>query len=197
MVKVLAIVLALSAAATPAVATAQGRGGFGGGRGRGQQGQRAQGDSASAGAPRVQLSFVDLVFAHRSELQLTDSQTVKVANIRMVAMSKRAILSHALDSVKSTLVADPAEAVTPPTDSSRKVLMTARRALASALGDLHDVDVNARNQTLFVLSPDQQKRAEQLEETADSASPMSAGSGSGGGDRRRGSGRPGGGMGNP
>lgn len=190
MTRALTVLLALSVAATPSLAFAQGRGGFGGGRGRGQQGQRAQGDSAASGAPRVQLGFAELVFAHRSELQLTDSQTAKIADIRMVAMSKRAVLSHALDSVKSTLVVDPAEAVTPPTDSSRKALIAERRALAAAMGDLHDVDVNARNQTLFVLTPDQQKKAEQLEENADAPSPPSNGRGSG-------RGRSGGGMGRP
>lgn len=202
MTRLLGTILLLSVAATPTLATGQGRGGFGGGgRGRGQQGEHGQGDSAATGAPRVQLSFADLVFAHRADLQLTDSQTVKVADIRMVAMSKRAALSHEVDSVKSALVVDPAEAVTLPTDSSRKELMGRRRALASALGDLHDVDVNARNETLIVLTPDQQKKAAQLEEVADSPPPASTGrgnSGGGGGGRRGGGGgRPGGGMGVP
>jgi hypothetical protein len=54
--------------------------------------------------------------------------------------------------------------------------------------------VNARNETLRVLNPDQQKKAGQLEEQAEAPVVPSNGAGRGGGGRR-GSGHPGGGMG--
>ena len=200
MTRLLRAVLLLTFAATPALLTAQGgRGGMGGGMGAGGggrgRGQRSQGDTTATGTPRAQLSFAELVFAHRSELQLTDSQTIKVSGIRMVAMSRRAVLNNQLDSVKSAMVVTPADGATPPTDSSRKAIMERRRALGSVLGELHDVDVNARNETLVVLTPAQQKKAEQLQETTDSPAPTNGASERGSG--RRGGGRPGGGMGVP
>jgi hypothetical protein len=172
-----------------------GRGGFGGGRGRGR-GQRGEGDTTATGAPRPQMSFAEIVFAHRSDLQLADSQTTKVSEIRMRALSRRVTLSSTLDSVKAIMAMNPTDIAAPSTDSSRKATAAQRRKLASVLGDLHDVDVNARNETLLVLNPDQQKKAEQLEEQADApvAPNNAAGRGAGGGGRR-GGGRPGGGMG--
>jgi hypothetical protein len=196
MTRLLNAVLFLSFAAAPGVAMAQGgRGGFGGGRGRGR-GQRGEGDTTATGAPRPQMSFAEIVFAHRSDLQLADSQTTKVSEIRMRALSRRVTLSSTLDSVKAIMAMNPTDIAAPSTDSSRKATAAQRRKLASVLGDLHDVDVNARNETLLVLNPDQQKKAEQLEEQADApvAPNNAAGRGAGGGGRR-GGGRPGGGMG--
>ena len=187
-------VLFLSFAATPGIAMAQGgRGGFGGGRGRGQRGQ---GDTTATGAPRPQMSFAEIVFAHRSDLQLADSQTTRVSEIRMRALSRRVTLSSTLDSVKAIMAMNPTSVAAPSTDSSRREMAAQRRELASVLGALHDVDVNARNETLLVLNPDQQKKAEQLEEQSDApvAPGIRGGRGADGGGRR-GGGRPGGGMG--
>lgn len=193
----LGAVIILALAALPLAVAAQGsRGGFGGGGGggRGGRGQRGQGNDSTAAttAPRVQLSFVDMVFARRKDLQLTDSEVTKVGEIRMDALTKRVQLNRQVDSVKADMVVTPADAETPPTDSSRKATMAQRRALAAMLGDLHDVDVNARNETLAVLTPDQQKKAETLEEASDSPAPANRGMGGGGG---RGGGRPNGGEG--
>jgi hypothetical protein len=185
-------VLLLALVTTPSLATAQGRGGFGGGKGRGQRGQ---GDTTSAGAPRPAMSFTELVFAHRADLQLTDSETTVVGNIRMVAISRKAVLNHEIDSVKATMVVSPTDSVVAPTDSSRKAIIERRRALGAMLGDLHDVDVTARDETLLALTPDQQKKAAYLEEQSDTPHPaegaMSGRPGRGGGGRR------GGGMGAP
>ena len=189
--------LILALAACPLAAGAQGsRGGFGGGGGgRGDRGQRGQGNDSTAatGVPRVQLSFVDMVFARRKDLKLTDSEVTRVGEVRMDALTKRAQLNREVDSVRADMVVTPTDAETPPTDSSRKATMAQRRALAAMLGELHDVDVNARNETLAVLTPDQQKKAEALEEASDSPAPANRGFGGGGG---RGGGHPnGGGMG--
>ena len=202
MTRLLSAVLFLSVAATPGFAMAQGgRGGFGGGR---ERGQRGQGDTTTTGAPRPQMSFAELVFAHRSDLQLADSQTTRVSEIRMRALSRRVTLDNTLDSVRAIIAMNPSNIATPSTDSSRKEMAAQRRELASVLGDLHDVDVNARNETLLVLNPDQQKKAEQFEEKEDA--PVVPGNGAGrgaggGGGGHRGGGRPGGGgmggMGNP
>ena len=70
--------------------------------------------------------------------------------------------------------------------------MNERRALASVLGQLHDVDLDARNQTLALLTADQQKKAQQLEISVN-APPADRGSQNGGG--RSGGGRRGGGSG--
>ncbi len=180
----------------PGVLVAQGGrgGGFGGG-GRGR-GQRGQADSSETSAPRVQLSFADMVFARRNDLQLTDSETIKINDIRMSAMSQRAVLTKEVDSLQAVMVTSPGEAETPPTDSSRKAVMNQRRALAAKLGDLHDVDVNARNAALVVLTPSQQKKAEAFEEAANSPPPQRGAFGGGNSGGSRGGGRPGG-MGNP
>ena len=145
------------------------------------------------------MSFAEIVFAHRSDLQLADSQTTRVSEIRMRAMSRRVTLNNTLDSVKAIMAMNPTNVAAPSTDSSRKAMAAQRRELASVLGDLHDVDVNARNETLLVLNPDQQKKAEQLEEQADSPAVPGNGSGrgAGSGGGRRGGGRPDGGMGRP
>jgi hypothetical protein len=197
MTRLLNAILFLSFAAAPGLAVAQGgRGGFGGGGGRGR-GQRGQGDTTATGAPRPQMSFAEIVFAHRSDLQLADSQTTKVSEIRMRAMSRRVTLSGTLDSVKAIMAMNPTSVASPSTDSSRKEMAAQRRELASVLGDLHDVDVNARNETLLVLNPDQQKKAEQFEEQADAPVVPGNGAGRGAGESgggRRG-GRPAGGMG--
>jgi len=142
------------------------------------------------------MSFAEIVFAHRSDLQLADSQTTRVSEIRMRALSRRVTLNNTLDSVKAIMAMNPTSVAAPSTDSSRKAMAAQRRELASVLGDLHDVDVNARNETLRVLNPDQQKKAEQLEEQTDA--PIVPGNGAGrgaGSGGRRGGGRPGGGMG--
>ena len=142
------------------------------------------------------VSFADLVFSHRSDLQLTDSETIKVNDIRMSAMSQRAMLTKEVDSLQAVMAVAPGESEAPPTDSSRKAMMNQRRALAAKIGDLHDVDVNARNAALVVLTPAQQKKAEALEETANSPPPQRGAFGGGNPGAGRGSGRPGG-MGNP
>src|SRR6185312_3112621 len=196
MTRLLNAVLFLSVAAMPALAVAQGgRGGFGSGGGRGR-GQRGQGDTTATGAPRPQMSFAEIVFAHRSDLQLADSQTTRVSEIRMRALSRRVTLNNTLDSVKAIMAMNPTSVAAPSTDSSRKAMAAQRRELASVLGDLHDVDVNARNETLLVLNPSQQKKAEQFEEQADAPVVPGNGTGRGAGGGRRGGGRPaGGGMG--
>lgn len=177
----------LALAIFPVLASAQGRDG-----GRGQRGQRDARDSATTRGPRVQLSLADVVYAHRGELQLSDSQTTRVSDIRMVSMSRAVSLNRQLDSLRSAMVVTPEDVATPPTDSSRKATMAERRALASVLGQLHDVDLDARNQTLALLSADQQKKAQQLEISANAA-PTDRGS-RGGGESSDG-GRRGGGMG--
>jgi hypothetical protein len=195
MTRLLSAVLFLSVATTPGLAVAQGgRGGFGGGGGRGQRGQ---GDTTATGAPRPQMSFAEIVFAHRADLQLADSQTTRVSEIRMRALSRRVTLSSTLDSVKEIMAMNPTSVASASTDSSRKAMAAQRRELASVLGDLHDVDVNARNETLLVLNPSQQKKAEQFEEQADAPVVPGNGTGRGAGGGRRGGGRPAGGMGNP
>ena len=176
-------VLIVALAAFPMAAHAQG--------GRGQRGQRSEGNDSTAGtgAPRVKLSFVDMVFARRKDLQLTEAEVTKVGEIRMDAQVKRIQLTRDVDAAQAEMADAPAAADTPPTDSSRKAMMTQRRALAAMLGDLHDVDVNARKATLAVLTPDQQKNAETIEEAADAPPPKKTGvSGSGGGGRPNGGG---------
>jgi len=145
------------------------------------------------------MNFAEIVFAHRSDLQLADSQTTRVSEIRMRAMSRRVTLNNTLDSVKAIMAMNPTSVAAPSTDSSRKAMAAQRRELASVLGDLHDVDVNARNETLLVLNPDQQKRAEQLEDKEDApiVPGNGAGRGAGSGGGRRGGGRPDGLMGGP
>ena len=114
----------------------------------------------------MQLSFADLVFTRRKDLQLSDSEAIRINDIRMSAMSQRAMLTKEVDSLQAVAMVSPGDAETPPTDSSRKAMMSERRALAAKIGDLHDVDGNARDATLAVLTPDQQKKAEGFEEAA-------------------------------
>lgn len=201
MKKFLPLLLIVGCTLVPTLATAQsGRGGFVGGNGGGGRqgrGDRTPGDTSAAGVPRRQLSFTDMVLAKRSEIQLSDSQIVKLNDIRMAATGRRALLTREADSVKTemgTMTIDPS---VPTSDSARKVLMSQRRALGNLLGDLHDVDVNARKETLAMLNPLQQKKAELLQEIADAPPNPKAEGGRTGKEGRAAGGRPGGGAGVP
>ena len=180
----------LSVLLLPSISVAQGRGGYGGGGGR-SRGRDDQSDS-TARAPRVQQSLADVVYAHRADLQLTDSQTTRVANIRMIAVSRRMVLERQVDSLRSVMTVSPGDVAVPPTDSSRTLTIQHRRSLAAVLGQLHDVDLDSRNQTLMLLSSAQQKKAEELELAAN-APPVQRGAPAEGG--RSSGGRRGGGMG--
>jgi hypothetical protein len=196
MTRFLSALLFLGVAVSPALAGAQGgRGAFGRGRGRSQPGQ---GDTTAAGAPRPQLGFAAIVLAHRAQLQLTDSQATKIGDIRMVAISKRAQLGRTVDSVRAAMVVSPSDSIVAATDSSRREVVARRRVLGAMLGALHDVDVDARDETLALLTSDQQAKAELLEELTDSpsrAGTAGAPSGRGGRGGRGGGGR--GGAGSP
>ncbi|MEO7102745.1 MAG: hypothetical protein ABI311_05225, partial [Gemmatimonadaceae bacterium] len=158
--KFLQLLLTFGCALAPTLAVAQGgRGGFGGGGGRQGRGGRTAGDTSATGVSRPQLSFTDMVFAKRSEIQLSDSQLVKLNDIRMAATSRRAMLTRDVDSVKTEMGHMPVDPGVHTTDSARKVLMSQRRALAGVLGELHDVDVNARKEALAMMTPLQQKKA--------------------------------------
>ena len=207
--KVLQILLTIGCAfastLAPNLAAAQGgggggRGGFGGGGGRGGRSGRNAGDSTATAAPRPALSFADMVYAKRSEIQLSDSQLVKLSDIRTTAASRRVMLTREVDSVKTEMGTMPDGASVPSlptTDSARKVLLGQRRALANVLGDLHDVDFNARKETLAMLNPLQQKKAELLQEIADTPPNPKAEGGRTGKEGRAAGGRPGGGAGVP
>jgi len=182
---------------SPDIAAAQGgRGGFGGGRREGRS-ARNPADSSATGAPRQALAFADMVYAKRAEIQLSDSQLVKLNDIRMTAASRRVALTREVDSVKTEMGPMSDDASATATDSSRKVLLGQRRALANVLGDLHDVDVNARKETLAMLDPLQQKKAELLQEIADSPPNPKAEGGRTGREGRAAGGRSGGGAGVP
>lgn len=191
----LAVGCTFAATLAPKLAAAQGgRGGFGGGGREGRTGRKPT-DSSATGAPRPALSFTDMVFAKRSEIQLSDSQLVKLNEIRLTATSRRALLTREADSVKTEMGAMPGDASVPnvpATDSARKVLIGQRRALGTVLGDLHDVDVNARKETLAMLSPLQQKKAELLQEILDTPPNPKAEGGRTGKEGRAAGGRPGG-----
>ena len=196
--KFLQILVTVGCAIAPTLAVAQGgRGGFGGGGGRQGRGGRTAADTSATGVPRPQLSFTDMVLAKRSEIQLSDSQLVKLNDIRMTATSRRAALTREVDSLKTEMGPMPVDPSVPATDSARKILLSQRRALGSVLGDLHDVDVNARTETLAMLTPLQQKKAELLQEIADTPPNPKAEGGRTGKEGRAAGGRPGGGAGVP
>jgi hypothetical protein len=132
-----------------------GRGGYhGGGRGeRGGRGDRPR-DSTSATRRENTGTLADIALRHRTELELTDSQSTALAGVaeraRIDRMNAVAALASLRDSASTT------ESSPPPSDSSRLAILQRRRALAAALAQLHDVDVSARTATLALLSATQQ-----------------------------------------
>lgn len=139
-----------------------GRGGFHGGRGgRGERGDQPR-DSASSAHRENTGTLADLALRHRSDLQLTDSQATVIGNVAQQARADRINATEALAALRDT-AAQPATTVTPQNDSTRQALLQHRRAVAAALAQLHDVDVNARTATLAVLSPAQQSTLAKLE----------------------------------
>ena len=99
-------------------------------------------------------TLADIALRHRSDLQLSDSQATALGIVAERARIDRMNATAALVSLRDTTPTS--ESATPPDDSTRRAILQRRRALASALAQLHDVDVSARTATLALLSVTQQ-----------------------------------------
>lgn len=152
--------------------------GSGGGHRRGGNQEGGAGADTAATKNRLEGStLADIALAHRTDLQLTDAQVTALGAVRARAQTSTAALTEKLDSVRSPSAAEPS-IVAPPSDSSRVGLLERRRAVGGVLGELHDVDVNARAEAMRILTAEQQKKAAQLEEEAKNL-PQSESRGSG------------------
>lgn len=138
-----------------------GRGGSHGGRGGRGQRSGQQHDSASAARRENAGTLADVALRHQAEMQLSDSQATALAGIARDARINRLNAVAALAAMRDS--ATDAESSAAANDSTRRAVLVRRRALATAIAQLHDVDVNARTATLALLSPAQQSTLIKLE----------------------------------
>jgi Spy/CpxP family protein refolding chaperone len=100
---------------------------------------------------------------HKSELRLADSQVTQLSNIGAQLTLTTRPLKDSLDDLKPSGRAQPASysAMTP---EQRDSVLATRRAYARVLGELHDASRTAREQSIALLTPDQQKKLASLNE---------------------------------
>ena len=174
--------------AAPTVATAQGMGGGGMGRRGGRRGGGG-GDSASAAmnpaAARDSLEalgFAGLVLRHRSALQLTDSQVVVLTGLQGEFKVQSATARQQLDSLRAANAQFVQEVVASHdtlTSAQRDTVIKRREMIASVLANLRDIEQQARQHTLAILTPTQQQQAQALETQAEQGRPRRGGFGGG------------------
>jgi regulator of protease activity HflC (stomatin/prohibitin superfamily) len=180
---------AVAALATSASAQYRGRGGF----------DRERADSALALPPRPAPGVAALVLDHSADFALTDSQRVMLESIRHTQDSANGPWLQKLKALRPT--GQPANGPADLSQEQRDEIAARRAAIAEAVEGMRESNAEARQRTMALLTPEQQKKAAQLEEEARKKAQESGPDRSGSGDegrQRRGGGRGmGGGMGRP
>jgi hypothetical protein len=104
------------------------------------------------------------IILHRSELKLADSQVVQLQNIGAQLTMRTRPIKDSLDDLRPASVRPASLPTTPMTPEQRDSLLTTRRATARLLGEMHDAGRSAREQSVAVLNPDQQKRLQSIQD---------------------------------
>lgn len=155
---------------------AGGAGGGGMGGGGRQHGGHAGGGNSPIDPRVVALARtydpddpVALMLAARADLKLTDTEAVALHPIERQLMSANRPVRETLDSLRPP--GDSARAIdwshiTPP---ERDSIIQTRKAIAVAIGVIHDNVIRARAASLAVLTPDQQQRFADVEEKVTAA----------------------------
>lgn len=154
--------LLLALALAPAALLAQGRGG----RGRPPAGSSEQPAQTAPRTPAPPLKTLDLLLVHQGDLALADSQVNKITTIKLTLDQQDRPLEAQLDSLRASGSTDPTQSMS---DQDRAALGDRFRAMSRATTALHEHEQQARSAALAVLTSDQRKKAEHLEEQARTA----------------------------
>ena len=101
---------------------------------------------------------------HRSELKLADSQVTQLSNIGIQLTMRTRPLKDSLDELRPAGARPVSLPTTPMTPAQRDSLFATRRATARLLGEVHDAGKSARDQAVAVLSADQQKKLQSIQD---------------------------------
>jgi hypothetical protein len=102
------------------------------------------------------------IILHRKDLKLADSQVTQLQNIGAFLTMKTRALHDTLDDLRPPDTRPAALPTTPMTPAQRDSMFATRREYARVLGELHDAGRGAREQAYAALSPDQQKKLQNL-----------------------------------
>ena len=116
------------------------------------------------GPPPIATAIAALVLERSAELGLTDGQNLAVAAIRLTQDSVNAPRLKTLDSLRPTR--RPANGPNDLSQEQRDEMEVRRVAITQVLDELHKTNSDARVNVMALLNPEQQKRAEKLEEDA-------------------------------
>ena len=116
------------------------------------------------GPPTIATPVAALVLERSAELGLTDAQNLAIAAIKQTQDSVNGPRMKTLDSLRPTR--RPANGPNDLSQEQREEMETRRAAITAVLDDLHKTNIEARTKVLALLTPDQQKRAEKLEDEA-------------------------------
>jgi hypothetical protein len=106
---------------------------------------------------------------HRSDLKLADSQVTALQSIGAQLTMHVRPMRDSLDELRAAAPPprapnSPGVPPVPMTAQQRDSLLATRRATARLLGEVHDAGRTAREQAVAVLSPDQQKKLQSLQD---------------------------------
>lgn len=133
--------------------------------GVGRSAQRTYPDNLGmTGAPPIATQIAALVLERSAELGLSDGQNLAIAAIRQTQDSVNAPRLKTLDSLRPTR--RPANGPNDLSQEQRDEMEARRGAITQVLDELHKTNIEARGKVIALLTPDQQKRAEKLEEDA-------------------------------
>ena len=104
------------------------------------------------------------IILHRSELKLADSQVTQLQNIGVQLTMRTRRMKDSLDDLRPSGGRPQTLPTTPMTPEQRDSLFANRRATARLLGEIHDAGRSARDQSVAVLNPDQQKKLQSLQD---------------------------------
>lgn len=139
------VLLSLAAAAAPATVSAQSRDGA---------------PSDSTHSTWLMVNVVDLMLTHRSELELADSQVTRLQQIGATHDSANAPLRARLDSLRGERGAGDAG------DADRSAMRERFQGMRDTFASMRDHDQAARKDAYAMLTKDQKKKAERLEDDA-------------------------------
>lgn len=130
-----------------------------------------------------------LAMQHANDLHLTDAQRVKIEALGSDLRARNRLLLQAIDTLRPQRPdpgdgSTPAATPPPPTAEEIAAIVAKRHALGEARAQLHDNTRIARDSLMAALTPDQQSRLQQVEQSARSAAergdPGESGEGRGG-----------------
>lgn len=103
------------------------------------------------------------IILHRADLRLADSQVTHLQNIGVQLALRTRPLKDSLDDLRPGGQPQPLP-TSPMTPAQRDSFFASRRAAARVMGEMHDAGRSAREQATAVLTPDQQKKLQSIQD---------------------------------